>query len=229
MLDAGPPGGSQSPDVSVSGPGRGGRLRLSIRARLACLLAAVIAAGLGPALVPDARRWAFDTYQHWSPLVRATPSVLIVDIDAASVRSIGRWPWPRDRLASLITALHAATVIGVDILLLEPDRSGEGQADRVLADELTRAKIVLAASEEATQSGCTRAPQATPIFEAGEDPRRFIPRLTSVAWPLPLFLEAASAAGPAVALLEPDGVLRRLPTIYACGNARCCQGLLSKS
>jgi len=53
----------------------------------------------------------------------ATDSVAIAAIDDRSIATIGHWPWPRDRLARVIGALsdYKAAVVGVDILLTEPD------------------------------------------------------------------------------------------------------------
>ena len=54
------------------------------------------------------------------------PRIVIVDIDAASLAQVGRWPWSRDRLAALTDELferqHAA-VVGFDLLFAEPDTS----------------------------------------------------------------------------------------------------------
>ena len=59
--------------------------------------------------------------------VRATPHapdprILIVAIDEASVRDLGRWPWPRTRhvgLLNRLTAVHPASV-GYDVLFVDP-------------------------------------------------------------------------------------------------------------
>ena len=58
------------------------------------------------------------------PLVPSS-HVVIVGIDEASLAEIGRWPWPRSRLAQLIDRLHDAGVraIGLDIVLDEPATS----------------------------------------------------------------------------------------------------------
>ena len=50
------------------------------------------------------------------------PEVVIVAIDEASLEEVGRWPWPRRRLAELIDRLHdaGAAAIGLDIVLAEP-------------------------------------------------------------------------------------------------------------
>ena len=52
-------------------------------------------------------------------------SVVIVDIDDASLARIGQWPWPRNTVAELVSQIHqaGAKVIGFDIVFAEPDRT----------------------------------------------------------------------------------------------------------
>jgi adenylate cyclase len=52
-------------------------------------------------------------------------SVVIVDIDDASLAGIGQWPWPRNTVAALVAQIHqaGARVIGIDIVFAEPDRT----------------------------------------------------------------------------------------------------------
>jgi len=54
------------------------------------------------------------------------PTIVIVDIDEASLAEIGRWPWSRDKLAHLVTELfeyYKVSMIGFDIFFREPDES----------------------------------------------------------------------------------------------------------
>ncbi len=92
--------------------------------------------------------WGYDT------LLRLTmpgdmnldPRVVIVDVDEKSLSEEGQWPWPRDRIASLLDHLfeqYHASVVGFDIVFAEPDHhsglavlqglaAGELKADRDL-------------------------------------------------------------------------------------------------
>ena len=67
----------------------------------------------------------FDQLQRWYPRAASATPVRIIDIDEASLKTYGQWPWPRTRLAELVERLHnaGATVIALDILLSEPDRT----------------------------------------------------------------------------------------------------------
>ncbi len=50
---------------------------------------------------------------------------IIVDIDEKSLSKYGQWPWPRYRIALLLSAIEqaGAAAVGVDILFAEPDRT----------------------------------------------------------------------------------------------------------
>ena len=66
--------------------------------------------------------------------------VVIVAIDEPSLQQIGRWPWPRSVLADLVRRLDAAgaAVIAFDVILSEPEKSGELQAATRLAERLQK-------------------------------------------------------------------------------------------
>jgi len=54
------------------------------------------------------------------------PTIVIVDIDEKSLNEVGRWPWSRDKLASLVNELYnyyGVAMIGFDIFFREPDES----------------------------------------------------------------------------------------------------------
>ena len=53
----------------------------------------------------------------------AGPFAVLATIDEKSLDEIGRWPWPRAKIAELITRLseEGARVIALDIVFSEPD------------------------------------------------------------------------------------------------------------
>jgi adenylate cyclase len=54
------------------------------------------------------------------------PRIVIVDIDEPSLAEIGRWPWPRDRVAQLVDTLfdeQQIALLGFDTVFAEPDPS----------------------------------------------------------------------------------------------------------
>ena len=79
---------------------------------------------------------------HWAPLeyldrvaydqlssvfanTGEAPDVQVVSIDEASLAALGQWPWPRYRIAELLSRIAEAqpAAIAVDILFSEPDRT----------------------------------------------------------------------------------------------------------
>jgi adenylate cyclase len=90
-----------------------------------CLVAALtILRGTDPQSLRLAREATFDFYQRWAPRPFENMPVKVVDIDEASLRQFGQWPWPRDRLAILVDRLSemGASAIAFDVLFAEPDR-----------------------------------------------------------------------------------------------------------
>lgn len=58
------------------------------------------------------------------------PDIVIVAIDEKSLAALGRWPWPNARHAELLANLTrgGARVVGLDLLLVEPDTPTQDQA-----------------------------------------------------------------------------------------------------
>src|ERR1700704_4029468 len=77
-----------------------------------------------PYPLEELRLRAFDTFQVIKPRVATQRPVVIVDIDEASLRKFGQFPWPRTRIADMITRLTrlGTAAIGFDIIFAEPDR-----------------------------------------------------------------------------------------------------------
>lgn len=139
----------------------------------AVLLPLVVAAAallgwwLDPIPLQNLRLAQFDQFQRWQARQPSNAPVRVVDIDEASLQAFGQWPWPRTRLAELITRLREAgvAVVAFDVLLPEPDRTAPASMaqlwqqpqlqpalralpdpDQVLAQTLAQGGVVLGAS-----------------------------------------------------------------------------------
>jgi len=66
--------------------------------------------------------------------------IVIVDIDEKSLAEVGRWPWPRDKMAALADEVfdrQKAVLAGFDVVFAEPDESsGLRQLRKMAQDEL---------------------------------------------------------------------------------------------
>jgi adenylate cyclase len=111
------------------------------------LIAAALALGLGalyllaPALLDVAELGLYNQHFRLRGARPADDRIVIVAIDEPSLRALGRWPWPRAVLARLVEALDraGAAVVALDILLSEPEVSGEQRAAADLARRLRAA------------------------------------------------------------------------------------------
>src|ERR1700676_4244770 len=114
-------------------------------ARLVCLALLIGVAALriaDPAPIEELRVRTFDSFQLIDPRVKTAKPVTVVDIDEKSLTRLGQWPWPRTRIADLITNLTrlGAVVIAFDIVFAEPDRLNPDAAANTMRylDEATR-------------------------------------------------------------------------------------------
>ncbi len=80
---------------------------------------------IDPYVIRQLRLAQFDQFQRWRQGPNVSAPVSVVDIDEASLKAFGQWPWPRTRIADLVQRLHdaGAKVIAFDVLLAEPDRT----------------------------------------------------------------------------------------------------------
>lgn len=186
----------------------------------------------------EARQVLFDAYQRFAPRQPASNPVTIVAIDEQSLKQLGQWPWPRNRLAALIEAIaaHRPAAIGLDIYMPEADQTSPGR----VADNLPAAQTALAhalrrlPSHDARLAAALRAVpsvlgaagfdfptystsagmRAWPLTTAGADP---LPYLRLYPWVLASLPELQAAAR-GQALLSVDlqsAIVRQLPLVMA--------------
>ena len=206
------------------------------------LLALVALRVWDPPPVEAVRLRTFDAYQVTKPRVPLPQRpVQIVDIDEASLREFGQWPWPRTRVADLIRRLTAAgaVVIGFDIVFAEPDR----MSPNLLADALptldpaTQTTLRALPSNDAVMADAMRASRvilgqtalAAPVpWEGGDLPpttnvgiravagasaKGFVPEFAGLLRNTPTLEAAAIGRGLFTILPEQDGIVRRVPMI----------------
>lgn len=173
-----------------------------------------------PAPVSALRLAYFDGLQRISPREPALLPVRIVDIDEASLRAVGQWPWPRDRLAEMTRRLAeaGAAAIAFDVLFAEPDRLSPARlaerpevaaflrdgiaadrletldTDRLFAAAIAAAPVVLGTARSGATSGETARPKAE-IVLAGTGMAEALPDLGPVAPLVPVLERAARGLG----------------------------------
>ena len=142
--------------------------------------------------------------------------MVIVDIDRAALARFGPWPWPRHRMAELVSAAAAGqpAVLALDILFAGPDRfSADG--DAALARALSAAPSLLGFVLDTANSGYDLP--ATPILFRAPISLPGLWRANGVVGPIPTLANAAQGIGALVAAADPDGPIRRVPLLVLAG------------
>lgn len=213
--------------------GRGRPLALALLAGLSLLLAFPQASPfhLGQLAL-------FDQYQRVFPRQPTQQPATIVEVDEASLRELGQWPWPRNRMAALIERINVARplAIGLDIYMperdrtspdvvagnLPPDSDGLGTAllrlpahDAQLAAALRAAPTVLGAAGFDFETYSTaRGLRSVPLHIGGGDALAWLRDYPFVLSSLPEL--QAAATGQALLSVELEaGVVRRIPLVAA--------------
>jgi adenylate cyclase len=171
--------------------------------------------------------------------------VVIVDLDERSLAQYGQWPWPRYRVALLLGRLReaGAAVVGLDILLAEPDRTSPAvlqeelrrdlglevafsglpgelrDHDALLASVLGQGPYVLSLYFDflgnPAESDSPPPPLNLSVLRAGS--REFAPTdllsAKSMVPPLPCLSAACGTVGFFNTISDQDGIIRRVPLL----------------
>jgi adenylate cyclase len=185
----------------------------------ACALALIAGVAGAPvrAVIQDL---VFDQYQRWHPRPYAFDQpVRIIDVDDESLRRLGQWPWPRDRLAALVETLKGAgaAAIAFDVLFSEKDRADAGAPagetpDDVFARAIDGAPVVLGSFVSDAPSGAAD-PAKAGFVTAGDDATKFLTPAPGALAPLSALAQHAAGVGFLNWRPDSDRVVRRVPLI----------------
>lgn len=108
--------------------GKSGNRRILVWGLLSTLFFAIIFA-FKPNLLQQLDYINYDLLLRNFPNNQASRNLVIVDLDEKSLNRYGQWPWPRYRVAELFDKIAALkpSVIGLDMVFAEPDRTSAGQ------------------------------------------------------------------------------------------------------
>ena len=172
--------------------------------------------------------------------------VTIIDLDEESLAEIGQWPWPRTTVAKLIQNLMqmGAALVAFDIVFAEPDRMNPNKIpDTVVGlDEATKAKLRALPSNDEIMSRVIRKSRvvlgqagywekletkkgppikkSVALLKQGKNvnPAFFLPRFQSLIRNVPVLEKHATGHGIFSLVPEPDGIVRRVPTLFVYEN-----------
>ena len=209
-------------------------------ARLLCVALLIGFAALrvwDPPPIEELRVRTFDTFQVIDPREKTMRPVTIVDIDEKSLAKLGQFPWPRTRVADLVTSLTklGAVVIAFDIVFSEPDRLNPDVAadtfrnldeatreklkalpsnDQILADAMRQSRVVLGESGlPYVVAELDKTLPVTGLATRGEEPQQFMFEFAGLLRNVGVLEHAAAGRGLFTIKPERDGIVRRVPMI----------------
>jgi adenylate cyclase len=173
-----------------------------------------------PPIVSSLRNSGFDTLQRMWPREKNGPqNVTIVDIDEASLKTRGQWPWPRGDMAKLVDELDrlGAAAIVFDIVFPEPDRNSTAD-DQLFAAAIRGRPVVNAFAT--SQGPFTVGPTLKAGFaQTGLPAAGAAFRLAQLTQNLEVFDDAARGLGSMnIDLANDQGVARQVPLLYSDGH-----------
>jgi adenylate cyclase len=210
---------------------------------LVVILAYIATVALETLLSPvriNLQNLVFDQYQRWQPRAYDPDQpVRILDIDDESIRRVGRWPWPRQKMAELVDTLIKANAAEISFAVLfseedqqngrkegcdghavafaNQDRGGceeQGDGDLAFARAIATRPVVLGSFFTRTKRGEGRAIPAKSGFAfAGDAPLPYLNHLSGVLAPRPMLMENAAGIGFMNWLPDSDRVIRRVPLL----------------
>lgn len=208
--------------------------RISLLLSATIVLLGLLAELTEPWFVGDVHNAVFDASQRSLPRQYQSAAVRIIDIDEASLARLGQWPWPRDKIAELISKLRSlgAVSIASDFIFAEPDRTSphwladEWQAqpeiaaalrklpdhDGTLAKEFARGNVVTAFALTEEPGGLMPVEKAR-FVRLGAQGEIAVSRYRGAVTSLPKLQEAAAGNGAVNFSPDRDGVVRRVPLL----------------
>lgn len=213
------------------------------------LLSLLVAVRLvDPQAVQSLRAAYFDQLQEWQPRPHGQLPVRVIDIDENALDEHGQWPWPRHKLADLVTRLQQAgtAVIVFDILFLERDRlsptvllsqpglsgilNGDDVAslpdnDEIFARAMAASNVVLGIAADADRG--TDFPQKAGLVEIGSGPSQGFPTIPGFAAPIAPLAEAATGLGSLnMSPYDTTDRVRRVPMMWRDTDGRVVPSLV---
>ena len=124
-----------------------------------------------PAALQTIRVKTFDLFQQIEPRkIMPESPVVIIDLDEASLKEVGQWPWPRNQLAQLTLNLFkmGVAVVGYDVIFAESDRMNSKSVLKSLEQSSLAAKAlgVDVALDDATRQKIAKIPSNDVLFSS---------------------------------------------------------------
>ena len=213
---------------------RGTRWLIPLAALIGCLAVRLS----GWSWIEGVQHRAFDAFLNIAPRPYQDVPVRVIDIDEDSLAKIGQFPWPRTKVAELVTRLNelGAAAIAFDVTFPEPDRTSPAHVVTLWPDDPSlkdiKARVARLPDHDARLAQAFRAARVVAGFAPGNEVRARAPEpKTHFAYGgdgpfsylreyhgatdnLAILDAAATGLGSFGFVPEHDGVLRRVPMMF---------------
>ena len=162
-------------------------------------------------------------------------NVVIVDIDETSIKSLGQWPWSRDKLAKILENLTLANVgiVGLDIVFAEEDRTSPHKIlqnlkiykkdvpnyDLEFANIVENSPVILGYQFDLVKKDNTnaKAPQIPAIFIEKDKPqdKSYLIEAYNTILNIPQIQDKAYSSGFFNNIPDDTGIIRSVPLIIS--------------
>jgi len=176
---------------------------------------------------------AYKNYSH------ETHNIVIVDIDEASLKEIGHWPWERKTLGKMTERIleAGAAVITFDMVFSEPEintvaeiknnlppeqvqlndyltsLSPQYDHDRILADAFSQGDIILGFIFHQDNFTVSELPDSNLLINQGLIPELPVIQMDGYTANIPILRNSVLAEGFINGPPDPDGIVRRAPLV----------------
>ena len=165
--------------------------------------------------------------------------LVVIKIDEKSLKQVGRWPWPRNQVASLVNKLHqnGVSVVSLDIIFSEVEKNivdildhhikaipkqklnilkQKFDYDTLLAKALASGDSTLGFVLTTDDTRVGTLPK--PLFTLPDDRNPGIYKMSGYIAPLDKFLKNATSNGFVSYFRDTDGSTRRIPLLLKYNN-----------
>lgn len=168
--------------------------------------------------------------------------VTIIDLDEDSLNEYGQWPWSRKIVAQMVNNLTqmGAALVAFDVVFAEPDRLNPNTIpemvtgldedtvaklkklpsnDSIFANAVKNGRVVLGQAaywDELDKKEIPPIKKSIALLKQGKnvDTEQYLPKFKALIRNIPEIEKNASGHGIFSLLPEPDGIVRRVPTLF---------------
>lgn len=159
-------------------------------------------------------------------------SIVIIDIDEKSLKSLGQWPWSRDKVATLLQNLsdYGIAILGLDVVFAEADNSSPKKVlqklgmpynnvvdyDALLAETIGNTPTIIGYVFALQNDGI--APESSPksnaiIIEQNKPQNSTIIKPYRTILNIPQIQQSAYSNGYFNTIPDSDGIVRSIPLV----------------